>query len=188
MKKMTVGDYVTTGLLGTGVVFGFLGGVVGKRLSGKLVSIGLAVTCLVVGAVYFFVFRSPKHDYKTSYGTMVLQGKINRCEKADVERWSAWVVDFWTAHGYPVAKANESLRGKLAVCVDAEELLVGTAKRSVRGLNDGDVIYITYSKTNPLMAEYLFEHEASHWVLTEMGTSFDETTQHAIFKEKRLGR
>lgn len=158
----------------------------GKAKDRKVaVAISIATGVLfLAGIPAWYIVRGQmlKPDYTTSYGLDVVQGKLNKCEEPWVNEHTKWLIDFWSKH-YDPAKVNESVKGKLLVCLDEEKLTVWG--RFVRGYSQGKFSVIGWNG-KLTYSESLLKHELSHQIVMPF-VPYSEEGHHQLFKEKKLG-
>ena len=155
-----------------------------RVLAAKVISAIVGVVFLLsIPTWYIMRYNYIAPDYVTSTGLRIKQGDVNKCLPTDVEKWADWVVSFWKKH-YPDDLIDSSIKGKLCICIDKEKLSV--MGRFVRGYSYSDKMVIGWNG-DLKYTESLFKHELSHIILLGCGEVYDNTAQHAIFKDKGLG-
>jgi hypothetical protein len=142
----------------------------------------IAVFLVSIPWIYVTRYNSLKVDYKTSRGLGVIQGKINKCEKATIEIWESTVIKDWE----PYYKNSASvLNGKKLICKDVEDIELTSFSRWVHGYAIDNVMVIGWKNIDH--AHSLFNHEAAHFMLAAMGYPMDNATHHQLMKQYKLG-
>jgi hypothetical protein len=179
-------DLPFIGVCVVGVVLGIWGGIAAKKLSGKVVSIITAVAFIspMVG-LYIWKAGELTPDYTSKHGVEIVQGKVNKCERATIEEWTGWLIEFWSKH-YTPESVKKALKGRRVLCFDTAELT--SLGRKVRGVSHGGRTAIGWNGKLSYTRS-LFIHELSHHVFDQAGGGvlLGEGAAHKYFAEVKLG-
>ena len=171
------------------------------------------IVCILTGVVflaglagwYLIRWAATRHDFQTVHGIFVRRGKLNRPEKALIEKWTDALLEFWAttevAKVYRLTPVDTArvISGVWAFFYDESRKEVprsGVVKAFVVGYAWPWAIGICHpqvpvggnaQKLDKSYVQSLFRHELSH-VIIELQTGIrGEEQQHSIFKDSQLG-
>jgi hypothetical protein len=147
--------------------------------------------CIITGVVFaatipaWYLVRNSglKPDYMTGNGLEVVQGKKNKCLRADTESWTDETIKFWVAY-YKLECVKKAIREGILVCRDEEKL--SDFGKAFRGYSTGKAIVVGWNG-KPEYTKSLFIHELSHHILYFCEVPMSEKQHHEVFKTKGLG-
>ena len=146
-----------------------------------------AIVCAITAAAFlaaipgWFAVRASfnKADYCTAQGLFVVQGKVNKCERAFVEPVAKELLAFWKM----ALKRDVSVKNVTLVCLDQEKIT--GFDRNFRGLSYDSFAVVGWNG-NPDYTRSLIRHELSHQIVAPF-IDPDEAVQHKLFSDVKLG-
>jgi hypothetical protein len=155
-----------------------------KRAAKVVCALTAAVFLAGIPALYFMRWSARSCDYEVE-NIRVRQGKLNRCEKAQIAADVVWVRSWWQKHcPSKMAAVRRQLDDRLLVCVDQEKL--GAAGRWARGYIWGSVVVVGWNGDLDY-TKSLIRHELSHLAAVGCGYPLDEEEHHKLFAKLQLG-
>ena len=179
----------------------------------EAVTLPAKVICVLTGVAflgsilgwYLMRWSYIKYDFQTVQGLLVRRGKLNRPEKAVVEKWTDELVDFWGSSElskvYPLTPRDikKTLDGVWVSFSDEAAFFVrrsegtmgfvyGYARASEIGVcHPPMAASVNARETEEAAVRGLFRHELSHVIVEKQAKISVEDEHHRIFRDAKLG-